>query len=328
MMERASAHAAACGCKSVPALSPHDASVVDGSVPVAELQAAGIKVVPWTTNDPQTMRLLVRAEVDGLISDRPDLARTVADQVQFKKISVEGHRGARGLRPENTLPAFEAGLDCGVDVLETDTGVTADGVSLIWHDPFLHPHSFRRVDGAPPTLEDRVYIRDLTVAEAQAGFVGDGRPFSPQQRNELTLSPVAVAFAAAEGLVSPYVPTYVAQLFRFVSFYEEYYRSGPGWAHPEWAARAATAERVGFNIETKIVPSDEHTVGPQGFVDALCGAIAGAGMAARCDVQSFDFRTLVLVEEQFPEIATFYLTEEREGLWSDFVPLALRPDRV
>jgi len=67
-----------------------------------------------------------------------------------------------------------------------------------------------------------------------------------------------------------------------------------------------------------------HTVPPQTFVDVLCGTIRKNGMASRSDVQSFDFRTLVLVEEQYPEISTYYLTESPAILTTEFVPAALR----
>lgn len=52
---------------------------------------------------------------------------------------LQGHRGARGLAPENTLPAFERALEIGVTTLELDVGVTADGVVVVLHDPFLNP---------------------------------------------------------------------------------------------------------------------------------------------------------------------------------------------
>src|SRR4051812_47700406 len=50
---------------------------------------------------------------------------------------LQGHRGARGLKPENTLPSFEAALDCGVTSIETDIHLTRDGVPVLTHDPQL-----------------------------------------------------------------------------------------------------------------------------------------------------------------------------------------------
>ncbi len=60
-------------------------------------------------------------------------------QAPSRKILVHGHRGARALRPENTLPAFEYAIAQGVDVLELDMAVTKDNVLVVSHDPLLHP---------------------------------------------------------------------------------------------------------------------------------------------------------------------------------------------
>ena len=358
LMIKAAAHARAHGAAIPPVLSPLDATVLrpgtgagSAAVPVAALEAQGFRVIPWTTNDPEKMRTLLRMGVDGIISDRPDLLQAVLAEervaatpeirARLARFDVAAHRGGRGLRPENTLPSFESGMDQGATTLETDTGVTEDGVSLIWHDQFLNPQSCRKADASAYTMENRAYTRDMTLAYAQKTFICDKLHFGPEQRNDLALSPVAVAFARQEGLMSPYVPTYAAQLFRFARFYAEYYRTGPGKSMPHAAERAQTGDRVRFNLETKILPDSaavatlapkgtppemlrNHTFAPQRFVDALCGAILHEGMAGRSEVQSFDFRTLQLVEEQHPEIPTYYLTEGAELLGTDFVPESLR----
>jgi len=339
-----------------PTLSPNDATLLgpNPAVNVAALQKAGFKIIPWTTNDPEKIRALINLRVDGIISDYPDrLQQVLAEEkaaypeaaAYFRTFDVAAHRGGRGLRPENTLPSFENGLDHLATTLETDTGVTTDHVSLIGHDQFLSPESCRRADGAPYTLENRVYTRDISLAEAQSTFICDKlHPQFPEQKNDLALSPVAVAFAKQEHLISPYVPTHAEQLFHFVAFYVDYYRTGPGRTHPDAHARAANAATVRFNLETKILPlpndpagpnpppmtsahaepTTNHTVDPQTFVTTLCGAITRNHMESRAEVQSFDFRTLILVEEQFPKIPTFYLTGDPKLLSSPFIPAALR----
>lgn len=357
LMEQAGAHAHAHHAPVPPVLSPVDRSVLDGSVPVEALHAAGFRIVPWTTNDPGKMRDLIRLDVDGIISDRPDLLHDVvaearrstfhsdAERERLRTFDISAHRGGRGLRPENTLPSFESGLDNLITTIETDTGVTTDGKSLIWHDQFLNPESCRRADGKPYTIADRVYIRDISMVDAQRTFICDKlhtRVF-PDQRNDLAFSPVASAFARQEGLRSPYVPTHAAQLFQFVRFYSDFYRTGPGRTHPHATERALTAEKVRFNLETKILPDHlppeitahqnpnlpadlytNHTVGPQAFVDTLTHAILSEHMESRSEIQSFDFRTLILVEEQHPNIPTFYLTEDPRVLSTGFVPEPLR----
>src|SRR4051812_26366909 len=74
LMDKAWAHAKAHGAVR-PVLSPVDATVLHGEVPLQALQAKGFKVVPWTTNEPEKMRIQIRMGVDGLITDRPDLLR-------------------------------------------------------------------------------------------------------------------------------------------------------------------------------------------------------------------------------------------------------------
>lgn len=332
----------------MPALSPVDASmlITDPKVDVPALHALGIRVVPWTTNDPAKMRALIALGIDGLISDRPDLLQQALAEVRKSdpnipaNFDVQGHRGGRGLRPENTLPAFESGLDQLITTIETDTGLTFDHHSIIWHDQFLNPESCRRVDGQPYDLSSAYFHRDHTLAELQSTFICDKLHSAhfPDQRNDLTLSPVSVAFTAKVHKLSPYSPTTADELFRFAAFYTDYYATGPGHTHPDAAKRAANAANVHFNLETKILPlpdggtatatnampTTNHTFDPQTFVTTLCGAITQAHMESRSDVQSFDFRTLQLVEEQFPTIPTFYLTEDPAHLSTAFIPATLR----
>ena len=348
LMSAAMAHALAHNAP-IPALSPQDDSLLTSSpqVDVASLHAIGVKVIPWTTNDLARMKQLIALHVDGLISDRPDLLQQALAEARHTDptipatFNVQGHRGARGLRPENTLPAFEAGMDNLIDTIETDTGVTQDHHSILWHDQFLNPESCRRSDGTPYNYASAHWHRDVSLAELQSTFVCDKlHPRFPGQRNDLALSPVSVAFAAQERLPSPYTPITVDQLFRFAAFYATYYQSGPGHKQPDAAARAVHAARVHFNLETKILPfpdggatrpsnnddpTTNHTVDPQAFVSTLCGAVTRAHMEPRSAIQSFDFRTLQLIQEQFPRIRTSYLTSDPNLLSSGLVPPNLRP---
>src|SRR5207244_4277221 len=100
---------------------------------------------------------------------------------------LEGHRGTRGLAPENTLAAFRRAIEIGVTTIETDMAVTLDDVVVISHDPFLNPDVVRGPDGhwlgskGPP-------IRTLTLAELRRYDIGRLNPASqyakqfPEQR--------------------------------------------------------------------------------------------------------------------------------------------------
>ena len=91
------------------------------------------------------------------------------------KILVHGHRGARALRPENTIPAFEYAIGVGVDALELDMAVTRDNVIVVSHDPVLRPPV---CTGSQP----QAVIRQLTLGETQKWDCGSVRnPDFPRQ---------------------------------------------------------------------------------------------------------------------------------------------------
>jgi glycerophosphoryl diester phosphodiesterase len=193
-------------------------------------------------------------------------------------IDLQGHRGARGHAPENTLPGFERALAIGVDTLELDVGVTRDGVVVIHHDRRLNPDVARGADGswvkAPaPT------IFSLSYAELQRYDVGRIRPGSEYAQRFPHQKPV-------DGTRVPRLD----ELF----------------------ARAGS--RVKFNIETKLVPeAPDETLAPEPFARALIAEVRKAAVAARTTIQSFDFRTLAVVQSEAPEIATAYLTSGKKG---------------
>ena len=195
---------------------------------------------------------------------------------------LQGHRGARGVAPENTLPGFAAALATGVATLELDTGVTRDGVVVVHHDRRLNPDIARGPDGrwleAPGPL-----LRELDFGKLRRYDVGRLRPGSDYAARFPEQSP-------ADGARIPRL----AELFALV--------------------RKAGNEAVRFNIEAKISPAaPAETLPPEAFARALVAEIRAAGMAARTTVQSFDWRTLHAVEREAPEIATAYLTGRRRG---------------
>jgi glycerophosphoryl diester phosphodiesterase len=191
---------------------------------------------------------------------------------------LQAHRGGRGLMPENTLAAFENALRLGVTTLELDIAITADGVPVISHEPALFPATARGPDGAwlasPGPL-----IRTLALAELQRYDVGRLDPANPYAR------PFAATQQAQDG---QRIPT-LASLFALVK------RLG--------------ADDVQFDIETKVFPDrPDDTLPPEAFVTTLLAAIREAGMTRRVMIQSFDWRTLALVQRLEPGMRTVFLT--------------------
>ncbi|HXE48553.1 MAG TPA: glycerophosphodiester phosphodiesterase family protein, partial [Ramlibacter sp.] len=113
---------------------------------------------------------------------------------------LQGHRGTRGHAPENTLPAFERALRIGVSTLELDIGITADGVVVISHDPFLNPAITRDAQGRWLAGTSGPLIKSLTLAQLQTYDIGRidpdtpyGKAFSTQQPRDGTRMPALAA---------------------------------------------------------------------------------------------------------------------------------------
>ncbi len=295
---------------------------------VKSIKSAGYPIVTWTVNDKPRMLELMKLGVNGIISDRPDVLLQAAQEfdangdgmpgdfigadglIDISKFDAQGHRGGRNLRPENTLPAMEVALDNLMTTLETDNGVSLDGVPVLNHDPHIQAQKCRRADSTAYTGADEVLVKDLTLAEIQIQFICDKVFRGPDQQNNPALSPVAVAFAASHGLTHPYVMPSTQQLFDFVNTYVDYYRSGIGSVHPDAAKRWKNALKVRYNIETKINPRAEfaaRTIGHEPFAATVATVIAANGLQTRADIQSFDFRTLLDVHKTYPAIRTVFL---------------------
>lgn len=196
---------------------------------------------------------------------------------------LQGHRGARGLLPENTLPAFARALDIGVTTLELDVGVTRDGVPVIAHDPRLNPAIARGADGQWITAPGPA-IHDLTADQVAAYDVGRVDPGHRYAKRLADQTPV-------DGTPIPRL----ADLFALVR------------------ERGDTAVR--FNIETKLSPDHpDETLPPDAFADTLVAAVRRAGLAGRVTIQSFDWRTLARVNAVAPEIPTVCLTAQQRWL--------------
>src|SRR5882672_1975525 len=165
-------------------------------------------------------------------------------------LDIQGHRGARGLAPENTLPAFARALSIGVTTLELDCAVTKDGVVVVSHDSTLNPDITRGPDGqwlqgeGPP-------IRNFTYDELLRYDVGRIKPGSAYEKR----------FAQQQAVDGTRMPR-LADVFAL--------------------ARKAANDRVRFNIETKISPLHPgRTVSPESFARAFIAVIRREKMEKR-----------------------------------------------
>jgi glycerophosphoryl diester phosphodiesterase len=193
---------------------------------------------------------------------------------------IEAHRGGRALLPENTLQSFANALSMGVDTLELDIGVTKDGAIVVSHERGLNPDLARGPDGvyvAPPGIP---FVR-LRLEDVEKYDVGQIRPNSAY----------AAQFPDQRAVPGTRIPT-LKEVLELV--------------------RKSGDRHVRLNIETKIDPGHpEESPDPVRFVALLLDLLQAENFSDRVMVQSFDWRTLQLVQKLAPAIPTVYLTLQK-----------------
>lgn len=197
--------------------------------------------------------------------------------LSVESLTIYGHRGARGLAPENTLSGFHEALKHHVDAIDLDVVMTKDGVLVAYHDLTLNPDITRSMEGEWVT--DRIPIKALTLEQLKTYNVGLIHP---------TVKYAAVYFAQRPEMLAP-IPTLQEVI-------QDIKQSAP---YP-----------VDFQIELKTDPevpfissaSDE-------MVLALHHIIEAEGVAHRTKVQAYDWRCLLLLQQLNPQVETAYLTD-------------------
>lgn len=193
-----------------------------------------------------------------------------------------GHRGARGLFAENTLEGFRRTLDLGVDGIEIDVAITADGLAVVTHDPALNP-DITRLNGE--WLASRGPLVQTLRAEQLAEFdIGRIRPGS--------------------GYAALYPDQHPIDGARI----------------PSLADTLALQTR--FTVELKTIATQpQWTIAPQAMAEAVARVADQAGAASRIIVQSFDWRGPRHLRRLRPDLIYAWLTSEKTvadaRLWWD-----------
>lgn len=215
---------------------------------------------------------------------------------------VHGHRGCRGLRPENTLPAFLHALALGVDALEMDVVISADSQVVVSHEPWLNPAFCLDPDGQPipPADGPRHNLYRLPYAlirRCDCGLVGHaGFPLQIRQsaHKPLLREVLAATEAASIGLRRP---------------------------------------PVAYSIEIKSTPAGDEIFhpAPARFLSLVVAELAAAQVLPRVTLLCFDVRVLRLARQSYPGLATCLLVEDARP-WTEciadlgFTPTTFGPD--
>ncbi len=193
----------------------------------------------------------------------------------------QGHRGCRGLMPENTIPAMIHALGMGVTTLEMDVVFTKDKKMILSHEPFFNHEISTKPDGSLVTVkeESSLNIYQMDYAEVQRYDVGlKPHPRFPRQEKMKAVKPL------------------LADVFEAVKQY----------------MMLARRPFPYYNIETKTQPLTDtiYHPGPAEFVDSLMTLIREKQLEEHVIIQSFDFRTLQYLHLHYPSIKTAMLIED------------------
>jgi len=221
-----------------------------------------------------------------------------------KNFDTQGHRGCRGLMPENTIPAMIAALNLGVTTLEMDVVITRDRQVVVSHDAWFDHNITTKPDGKYIDLKDekKYNIYQMEYDEVKKFDVGM-KPYSrfPRQQKLKAIKPL---------------------LSNMIDSVEQYVKSSRR-AHPF------------YNIETKSLPATDNLFHPEpsSFVELLMAVIKEKGIEDRVIIQSFDFRTLQYLHRHYASIRTAMLIEDYDKRSLEdqlkslgFIPTIYSPD--
>jgi glycerophosphoryl diester phosphodiesterase len=201
----------------------------------------------------------------------------------FAAIDTQGHRGCRGLMPENTIPAMIAALNMGVVTLEMDAVITKDKKVVLSHEPFFNHEISTKPDGSPvtPAEERSLNIYKMNYDEVMRYDVGmKPHPRFPRQQKMKAVKP----------LLSDLIDSVDKHMM------------------------ASRRPHPFYNIETKSLPIGDNLYhpAPAEFVELLMGVVKDKNIQERVIIQSFDFRTLQYLHQHYPHIRTAMLIEDND----------------
>ena len=213
-----------------------------------------------------------------------------------ERLEIQGHRGARGLLPENTIPGFVLALREGADVLEMDLCISADGQVIVSHEPWMNHEMCRTPEGRDITAEE---ARSFNLRAMTAGQIADfdcglrPHPRFPDQQH---------------------LPAHKPTLAEVVQVIE--------------TVPLLDGAPVRYNLEIKHKPEYEPQFCPDAatFARLVIAEVQRLGIGERTCIQSFSSAALEAVHEQAPDWTTAWLVDSDGPVEAQLDKLSFRPD--
>jgi glycerophosphoryl diester phosphodiesterase len=208
------------------------------------------------------------------------LVSLAQSSINMEQLDKQGHRGCRGLYPENTIPGFLKAIDLGVTTLEMDLVITKDKQVILSHEPFFNHEITTLPNGeyVSESNERELNIYEMVYSKVKKYDVGQKvHPRFLQQQK----------IKANKPLLTEVIDSV------------------------EMHAKTNNKQPLFYNIETKIQPQTDNVYHPepQEFVDLMMAVILEKKIQNRVIVQSFDSRSLQYLHQKYPSIKTALLVE-------------------
>lgn len=234
----------------------------------------------------------------GCTNTSSKMEKSTTDALNIKRVvDWQGHRGARGLVPENTVPSFLKALEFeAIKTLELDVVVSKDSVLIVSHEPWLSHHICSHPDGRAieESEEEVLNIYQMTYKQIQQYDCGSrGNERFPEQVKQKIAKPS------------------LADVVRAVSDY----------------CATNKREQPLYNIEIKSRPEwdNSKTPEPEVFAQLVVAEVEQLGIAKQACIQSFDVRALQAVHELDTTMVTALLVENTDGLATNLEALGFVP---
>jgi glycerophosphoryl diester phosphodiesterase len=213
-------------------------------------------------------------------------------QGQIPPFDWQGHRGARGLLPENSIEGVLKSLEYPVTTIEIDLAVSKDGHLIVSHEPWMNPEICLDTNG--DSILNRINLFDLTYADIKKYDCGS--KFVPAFPDQIK--------------ISTFKPSFQDLIDAVVSFCNDAQKPLPK-----------------FNIEIKSEPNWDGvlTPTPEEFSSMVYEFIEKNNLQQNCNVQSFDVRILQVFNQRFPNIELAYLVYTEETVDAHIQKLGFIP---
>lgn len=215
----------------------------------------------------------------------------------FPAFYKEGHRGTRGLMPENTIPAMKKGIEVGANVIEVDVYTSKDGKVIISHDPYVNADHSLTADGKDLSKEEgkKYVFHHMNYSDIRKFDVGSKYYKAyPQQKK---------------------IPAYIPLLSELIDSVELYLSTNK-------------LPAVVYNIELKSSKKYDNTYNalPADLVDAVMEVVKSKNLSPdRYYLQSFDVRSLQYAKKKYPQVAIGFLTDSKTTFEQNIEELGFIP---